>query len=98
MNDGAYLSAVIGKDEYVTMTLDQFQSICRDIERDPELIENLLDFRVRWLAVNEGEDPLAFADLPDLMPRLHEILERHVSHPEATSLTVLVLMRYLTLR
>ncbi len=97
MTDDAYLSAVFGKDEYVTMTLEQFQLICKDIERDPELVEDLEDYRVRWTAMMESSDPLAFAELPLLMPRLFAIVKQHVSHPQATDLTVFVLKRYLKL-
>lgn len=98
MTDDAYLSAVIGRDENVTMTLEQFQLICKDIERDPELVENLEDYRIRAIAVMDGDDPLAFAELPLLMPRLYAIILRHVSHPRSTALTVDVLLRYLKIK
>jgi hypothetical protein len=98
MTDDAYLSTVVGKDEYVAITFDQFQLICKDIERDPELMENLEDYRKRAIAVIEGDDPVAFADLPLLLPRLDAIVEQHVLHPRATAITVDVLLRYLKIK
>ena len=95
MNKDPFISMPVAPGRDATITKPEYDLIVATFESDPDIVEQLQDFAIRWHAVNEGDDGLAFAELPECMAQIDEIIRDIASDEKAPSLTADVVMKYI---
>lgn len=91
------LSTPIGVGKFARVSASELEEILRLISGEDDLVADLLEYKQRRIEAEASEYETAFAELPLMMNRVHEIVEQVTGRPEAGMLSASIVLIFLGL-